>query len=146
MAAPLRLGRAALHSAGLRDLREGEGLMPRAARTCSTRDCSTVITTGSRCTACQRRADTRRGTASQRGYNTPGHQRFREAVLRREPICVLCRTRWATVADHHPRSRRELITAGEDPNDPKHGRGLCKPCHDRETARHQPGGWAAGSI
>jgi 5-methylcytosine-specific restriction protein A len=50
---------------------------------------------------------------------------------------------FATVADHYPLSRKELIDAGLDPNDPQHGRGLCKPCHDRETAQNQPGGWNA---
>ena len=47
----------------------------------------------------------------------------------------------ATVADHWPTSRRDLIAKGKDPNDPNHGRGLCASCHGRETAAHQPGGW-----
>jgi hypothetical protein len=38
-------------------------------------------------------------------------------------------------------SRRELIEAGLDLNDPKHGRGLCKSCHDSSTGERQPGGW-----
>jgi len=66
------------------------------------------------------------------------------AVLDRDPICVLCRLAASTVADHYPRSRRELIAAGDDPNDPACGRGLCKRCHDRSTAREQPGGWHSG--
>jgi len=64
-------------------------------------------------------------------------------VLDRDPICVLCRLAASTVADHWPTSRRDLEAAGLDPNDPARGRGLCKPCHDRETARNQPGGWNA---
>ncbi|MFD5795612.1 hypothetical protein ACFWIO_19140 [Streptomyces diastatochromogenes] len=44
-------------------------------------------------------------------------------------------------ADHWPLSRRELADQGQDPNDPKHGRGLCGPCHSSSTAREQPGGW-----
>ena len=82
-----------------------------------------------------------RGTSTQRGYGA-GHRRFRAQVLERDPWCKLCGAR-ATVADHHPLSRRDLVAKGLDPDDPARGRGLCKPCHDRETARHQPGGWAA---
>ncbi|KAK2701921.1 hypothetical protein QYM36_019422 [Artemia franciscana] len=88
-------------------------------------------------------ADRSRGTATERGYNTRGHQSFREAVLTRDPICVLCELRHSTIADHHPISRRDLIAAGMNPNDPQYGRGLCKPCHDRATAKNQPGGWNA---
>lgn len=108
--------------------------MPRAARTCI--DCPAIIRTGNRCPPCE----TRRGTASQRGYNTPGHQRFRQAVLARDPICTTtgCH-QWATVADHYPDSRRELIAAGLDPDNPQHGRGLCKRHHDQATALHHSG-------
>lgn len=113
--------------------------MPRAARTCNR--CPAVITTGSRCDTCTRAAEQARGSAHQRGYTSTGHQHFRTAVLRRDPICVQCHTEWATVADHYPTSRRDLEATGLDPNDPTKGRGLCKPCHDRETAANQPGGW-----
>lgn len=68
-------------------------------------------------------------------------------MLARDPNCVLClqadRTEPATVADHYPRSRRELVERGLDPDDPQHGRGLCSSCHGRATAQHQPGGWNA---
>jgi 5-methylcytosine-specific restriction protein A len=77
-------------------------------------------------------------------YKTKAHLAFRAAVLDNDPICVLCRQAAATVADHYPRSRRVLVLEGLDPNDPKHGRGLCSGCHNAETARLQPGGWAAG--
>ncbi|QDY11401.1 hypothetical protein FJK98_02390 [Micromonospora sp. HM134] len=49
----------------------------------------------------------------------------------------------STVADHWPLSRRELVDAGLDANDPTRGRGLCKGCHDRHTSVAQPGGWNA---
>lgn len=112
----------------------------RALAPCSQPGCP-VLTDAGRCHQHRREADTARGTATDRGYTSRGHQRFRRLVLRRDPICVLCGRAAATVADHHPRSRRELTAAGLNPDDPQHGRGLCKPCHDRETARHQPGGW-----
>jgi 5-methylcytosine-specific restriction enzyme A len=50
----------------------------------------------------------------------------------------------SVVADHYPLSRRELIDQGLDPDDPGRGRGLCKRCHDTETAQRQPGGFNAG--
>ncbi len=120
--------------------------MPRAKRVCPTPGCPT-LTDGGRCPQHQRDADLDRGTATQRGYTSAGHtKRFRPAVLERDPICVLCLAegttpRLATVADHWPLSRRELIAQGLDPDDPKHGRGLCAQHHSRETARLQPGGW-----
>jgi len=99
---------------------------------------------GGRCRAHRREADRRRGTSGQRGYGSTGHKMFREAVLARDPICVICNVALSTVADHYPMSRRELQEAGLNPNDPTRGRGLCKPCHDSETTQHQPGGWAVG--
>ncbi len=120
--------------------------MPRAPRPCPVSGCP-ELTTGGRCAEHRRQSDRERGTATQRGYTGAGHKRFRRAVLHRDPLCVLCLLRGlpvvATVADHHPLSRRDLVAAGLNPDDPSRGRGLCKPCHDRETALHQPGGWAA---
>lgn len=114
--------------------------MSRASRICSKPGCPTLTTDG-RCTEHQRAADRARGTARERGYNTREHRTFRTAVLDRDPICTLCRLAASTVADHFPTSRRDLLTLGLDPNDPDRGRGLCKRCHDRQTAVHQPGGW-----
>lgn len=111
-------------------------------KVCNIPGCPTLFEGNSgRCPTHAREADRARGTSRDRGYNTPGHRAFRTAVLTRDPVCVLCRKAFSTVADHYPRSRRELIDLGLNPNDPAHGRGLCKPCHDRETAQHQPGGW-----
>jgi 5-methylcytosine-specific restriction protein A len=58
-------------------------------------------------------------------------------------VCVLCGFNFATVADHYPLTRKELVERGMDPNNPDAGRGLCKPCHDRYTAISSPGGWNA---
>ena len=122
--------------------------MPRARKVCSCRGCAahagscpgTVAPGVGRCLVCTREAERRRGTARQRGYDTRHEHRFRREVLAREPFCRLCYAP-ATVADHWPRSRRELVASGEDPNDPRFGRALCTSCHSRETARWQPGGW-----
>lgn len=121
-----------------------------AKRVCTTSRCPTLVDAG-RCDNCKRDAEALRGSARDRGYNTAGHQRFRTAVLTRDPICVCpdeghghppdaCLSA-AVVADHYPLSRRELTAAGRNPNDPNAGRGMCKGCHDKATAAHQPGGW-----
>ncbi|GAB3125891.1 5-methylcytosine-specific restriction protein A [Leifsonia psychrotolerans] len=115
-------------------------------RVCSVSGCPKLYpsTEGSRCHTHRVQADRARGTSTERGYNSTGHtKRFRPSVLERDPICVLCQVAQSTVADHYPRSRKELTDLHMDPNDPKHGRGLCKPCHDASTAQHQPGGWNA---
>jgi 5-methylcytosine-specific restriction enzyme A len=119
--------------------------MPRAMKPCSTAGCPELVEHGtSRCEDCAAQADRRRGTATERGYNSRGHRRFRRKVLERDPICVIddCMAP-ATIADHWPLSRRELIDRQLDPNNPGAGRGLCKRHHDAETAKHQPGGWNA---
>ncbi len=103
--------------------------------------CKRLHTGTGSCSACRRANDRARGTAAQRGYTCQHLSRFRADVLKRDPVCVLCTTRPATVADHHPLSRRELVAQGLDPNDPRHGRGLCASCHGIHTARAQPGGW-----
>jgi 5-methylcytosine-specific restriction enzyme A len=114
-------------------------------RVCSVSGCPEIYPSseGSRCRSHRALADRRRGTAHERGYTGRAHQSFRDTVLVRDPVCVLCCIRLATVADHFPHSKRELIDLGLDSNDPARGRGLCKPCHDRETAASQPGGWNA---
>ena len=106
-----------------------------AWRVCTQPGCGTLVPAGTgRCPTHTRRRD---GNP----YSTPGHQAFREAVLARDPICVLCLRVRATVADHYPDERRDLVAQGLDPNDPARGRGLCKSCHDKHTAATSPGGW-----
>jgi len=114
-------------------------------RVCSVAGCPTIFPRdeGSRCPAHRRAADKARGSATDRGYTSKGHRSFRNQTLARDPICVLCGLAQSTVADHHPRSRKELQALGMNPNDPSYGRGLCESCHNKETAQHQPGGWHA---
>jgi 5-methylcytosine-specific restriction protein A len=116
----------------------------RAMKVCSKPGCPAVVPAGvGRCPPCAGEADRARGTASQRGYTSSGHRSFRRAVLRRDPVCVACRAAPSTVADHYPASRRELVDAGLDPDNPARGRGLCASCHGRATAANpgQRGGW-----
>lgn len=112
--------------------------MPR--RVCNVHGCPT-ISDKPRCAEHTKAADKARGTPAQRGYGTEHRKRFREGVLAKHPICQVCRRARSTVADHYPLSKRELIDAGMDSNDPVHGRGLCHTCHSVATAEHQPGGW-----
>lgn len=111
-------------------------------KVCNGKGCPVLVDKGVRlCGACTREAERLRGSPTARGYGRHHRRTFREGVLARDPICVLCHRRPATDADHYPRSRRELVAVGLDPNDPQYGRGLCHPCHSSETAAHQPGGF-----
>lgn len=126
--------------------------MSRAMRVCSSPGCPELVPSG-RCSGCQAAAEAKRGTAAQRGYGHAHRTRFRAGVLGKDPLCVCVDEAHghgpaclipSTVADHHPLSRRELEAIGADPDDPAHGRGICKGCHDKHTSTAQPGGWNAG--
>ncbi|MEN2423029.1 holin [Streptomyces rimosus] len=84
-----------------------------------------------------------RGTTTEQGYGYEHRTLFRAPVLRRDPVCVVCGDAPSTHADHWPRSRKQLLAQGLDPNDSQYGRGLCASCHYRETATapEQAGGW-----
>jgi 5-methylcytosine-specific restriction protein A len=115
----------------------------KARKPCNVDGCPDLAVPGrGRCEGHEAQADRARGTSHSRGYGAR-HRRFRRRVLKRDPVCVLCEQRVATVADHHPHSLQSLTEQGLDPYDPSRGRGLCAPCHGRETARLQPGGFNA---
>lgn len=120
--------------------------MPRRPRPpCSVPGCPEVTARGGRCEVHRREAEQQRGTAAERGYDTRW-QRIRRAYLYRNPWCLLC-GRTATVADHFPLSRRQLVAQGvADPDAPNRLRPLCATCHNRETAKRQPGGWASANA
>lgn len=66
-------------------------------------------------------------------YNTAAWKRLRLVILRRDPLCKLCkdqeRPRPSGVADH-------IHDHKGDPRlfyDPNNLRGVCKPCHDERT-------------
>ena len=100
------------------------------------------ITDGGRCAKCKGEADRVRGTAAQRGYSGKAWRFARLVVLRRDPVCVMCKKAFSTVADHYPISRRDLVAMGiRNPDAPERLRALCASCHSSETAEHQPGGW-----
>lgn len=114
----------------------------RAKRPCSM-GCGRPAEPGGKCVECRarqrRHTDQRRGSSTERGYDE-AHRRFRQAVLERDRYtCRHCGGR-ATVADHAPLERRELVERGLDPNCPDFGQALCASCHnsktDKTTAKH----------
>ena len=118
----------------------------RALKVCSVPGCPALLPAGAgRCDECAREADHARGSARARGYDRAHETRFRRAVLAAHPVCQRCGTAWSKHADHWPVDRHTLVLRGEDPNDPRHGRGLCGRCHSIETANAQPGGWNAST-
>jgi hypothetical protein len=63
-----------------------------------------------------------------------------QRVLERDNwTCQLCGGP-ATVADHFPLSRRDLVARGMDPNDPIHGRALRVDCHNQQTGLREGSG------
>lgn len=117
--------------------------MTRAMSVCSRSGCPNLVEGSGRCAQCKAEAERKRGSASQRGYGTRHRTRFRAGVLRRDKTCKDpsgCNEP-ATEADHYPVSRRDLVAKGLDPDDPIHGRGLCKSHHAKATGLAQPGGW-----
>jgi 5-methylcytosine-specific restriction protein A len=124
--------------------------MPRALKVCSVPNCPELCATG-RCEAHQREAEQRRGTAAQRGYNGTHWRVRRRQCLRRDALCrctgcTACTstgcTLQASVADHDPYERRDLVDQGiADPDALTYLKGKCKACHDAKTAATRPGGW-----
>lgn len=116
--------------------------MARALKVCSLPGCPELTDQG-RCARHRVEAERRRGTAAQRGYGGR-HLTFRQAVLRRDPICRIdgC-GKPSTDADHWPLDKRELRARGMDEHDPQYGRGLCHSHHSKSTSVAQPGGWNA---
>jgi 5-methylcytosine-specific restriction protein A len=81
-----------------------------------------------------------RPSAAARGYDEAWRRR-RLDFLVTHPVCRLCGMA-ATIPDHFPQSRKQLVAAGVvDPDDERYLRPLCEPCHRTETAKRQPGGW-----
>ena len=108
---------------------------------CTYPGCDQRVGSG-RCITHRTHAEQARGSAAARGYGYQHRVRFRTGVLARDVTCTYpgC-DQPSQDADHYPLSRRQLVAAGFDPNDPAYGRGLCHRHHSQSTAREQPGGF-----
>lgn len=100
--------------------------------------CGQPVVRAGKCAKHYSQDDRARGTATERGYSSKAHQvGFRAEVL----FKAFHRCQWpagcdakATIADHFPHTRRELMRIGLNPDDPQFGRALCKQHHDSHTA------------
>jgi 5-methylcytosine-specific restriction enzyme A len=71
---------------------------------------------------------------------------IRLEYLARHPWCKLC-PRPATIADHWPRTRKQLLRAGvTDPDLDIYLRPLCPPCHNHASGLATPGGLYARRL
>ncbi|MFM9653559.1 holin [Streptomyces galilaeus] len=123
----------------------------RAPRPCTTSSCPGAPVAGSaKCADCLGRSRRDRPSATAQGYGREHRARFRAGVLAKHPTCVCTEEEHdhgspcgapSEHADHWPVSKRELQSRGLDEHHPNYGRGLCHPCHSRETGKHQPAGW-----
>lgn len=87
-------------------------------------------------------SERRRPNATDRGYDQKW-RRNRARFLKANPDCVDC-GKPATVADHDPVSRRDLVAAGDPhPDAWPHLKARCDSCHNKRTGHAQPGGWNA---
>jgi len=111
-------------------LRQGTGPV---TRVCSHPDCPVILIDGrSRCDEHSGRPRDTRPSAASRGYGVHW-RRIRAQFLRAHPTCSLCREP-ATVADHHPLARRELVAAGDPhPDAWVNLRPLCESHHNAKS-------------
>jgi 5-methylcytosine-specific restriction protein A len=77
--------------------------------------------------------------ANERPYDDADWRRRSSRFLRGK-LCQICETMGlttpATVADHYPHTRKELLTLGvEQPDEEKYLRPLCTGCHARYGRR-----------
>ena len=117
------------------------GIMPyKPKRSCSFPGCPELIPSGERfCSKHkkeeQKRYDKQRGTAAQRGYDARW-RRYKKRYITEHPLCINyeeCHN-VATVVDHII-----SVNQGGDFWDPNNHQPMCKPCHDRKTAKEDGG-------
>lgn len=66
-------------------------------------------------------------------YNLALWKTIREAIRRRDPLCMICGIAASVIADHIIPARIWVAQGGSF-WDKKNLQGLCKECHDRKTA------------
>lgn len=120
----------------------GRALALGAPRPCASPRCSALVQGATYCPDhAKARAivrEAQRENAAARGY---GHKwrEAREGYLRAHPLCASCSTDavpvMATVVDHIIPHKGDRALFWQRSN----WQGLCKPCHDRKTAREDGG-------
>ena len=110
-------------------------------RVCSEPGCPELTKAG-KCSehrkAARRRSERGRPSAVERGYGK-AWRKTRTAFLRAFPTCIDCGD-VATVADHAPRTRADLIAQGApDPDAFEHLEPRCASCHSSKTGREDGG-------
>lgn len=70
-----------------------------------------------------------RPSTDRRPYQDPAYQRLRARVLRRDPICCICKRADSTEVDHV----QPISEGGTD--HPDNLQGVCNPCHASKSAR-----------
>ena len=104
---------------------------------CTVPQCGGFGEVRGRCRAHATEGERSRGYANERGYG-PAWRAIRVEFLLLNPICIDCGAP-ATVPDHFPRSRKELLAdpTVEDPDAFEHLVPRCTPCHNSSTARRR---------
>ncbi len=110
--------------------------MDRPLKPCATPRCP-ELTTATRCErhtrARNRGPDTRRGTKSERGYDSRW-SRFSRSYRQRYPLCVECERNNRVTASAEVDHGVPLADGGEK-YDEANLQALCKSCHSRKTLR-----------
>ena len=78
--------------------------------------------------------ESRRDRASKKIYDSPRWRKLRLVVLKREPMCRMCKTSPATLVDHI-----KEIRDGGAPFDVDNLQPLCAACHAKKTAAERMG-------
>lgn len=119
------------------------GTMPALAkRPCGKPGCR-ELTQGAYCAAHKKQRtqqqDEERGSAHERGYDSRW-RKARDTYLKRYPLCLHCmsegRLETAAVVDHIIPHKGDSHLFWDSKNN---WQPLCKPCHDRKTARYDGG-------
>lgn len=110
-------------------------------RPCVAPRCSALVGPGVlRCPKHQREYDLRRGSSTQRGYNSPEHRAWRRTIILRDKLCVDCYvpllgTDGEPVGTAHADHVIPLSRGGD--YSLQNGAARCNRCHSRKTMREQ---------
>jgi 5-methylcytosine-specific restriction enzyme A len=116
-------------------------------RPCAQPGCSELVR--GRDSTCEEHARQRASQRENRGGSSYGRRwsaTIQPQFLYHNPWCALC-GREAKVADHYPKSRKDLIKEGVDmPDAFRRMRPLCMACDAKERPKREPGGFHAENV